>query len=268
MNTAASRSNRRSLNRSRFWCAWGLALVVLGASGATLRGAAPSRDRDKVEPPKLMKPVEPVYPSALRDAGVEGKVDVEFNVDRYGIAGDPEVTYATHPEFANAVKAVVNKWRFSPARRDGLPIDQRVRMPVLFMVKQNDPLSKWAGRNVFKRMEHEPVNADDLGEWPEPSVWIEPYYPAELNGTGKRGEVVVSFVVDEHGDVVNPEVVVGDDPHFVASALAATVSLDFSPHLDENGDPVPVSMAVSYRFDERKQQDWDRAVGGAKPAHR
>ena len=156
--------------------------------------------------------------------------------------------------------------RFSPARRDGLPIEQHVRMPVLFVVRQNDPLSKWAGRNVFRKMEDKrPIDADELGVWPEPTAWIEPYYPPQLNGTGKRGEVVVSFVIDEHGDVVNPEILVGDDPHFIASALAATVSLDFSPYLDDKtGEPVPVTMAVSYQFDEKKQQQWDRAANEPK----
>ncbi len=226
-----------------------------------------SAARDGVVPPRLTRPVEPNYPEDLRQAGVEGQVDVHFTVDRYGMPKDPEIGYQTHKEFGEAVKAVVPRWRFAPARQGGLPIEQKVRMPVVFVVKQSDPLSKWAGRNVFKKMDgKEPVDADELGIWPEPSVWIEPYYPPQLNGTGKRGEVVVSFVIDEHGDVVNPEILIGDDPHFIASALAATVSLDFSPHLDpETGEAVPVSMAVSYRFDEKKQQQWDRAVSTSEP---
>ena len=67
-----------------------------------------------------------------------------------------------------------------------------------------------------------------------------------MNGTGKREEVVINFVIDEYGDVVNPEVLIGEDPHFIASALAATVSLDFSPHLNEDGEPTPVAMATAY----------------------
>ena len=232
---------------------------------AGLSSACLSAATDDIEPHKLTRPVEPEYPKDLRDAGVEGQVYVHFEVDRYGMVQNPEIRYATHKEFGEAVKAVVPRWRFSPARRDGLPVEQRVRMPVVFVVKANDPLSKWAGRNVFKKMDHDPIDADELGIWPEPSVWIEPYYPPELNGTGKRGEVVVSFVIDEHGDVVNPEILIGDDPHFIASALAATISLDFSPHLDEKtGEAIPVTMAVSYRFDEKKQQQWERAVGEPK----
>lgn len=216
--------------------------------------------QDDIVAPRLTRPVQPEYPADLREAGVEGRVDVVFDVDRRGLPLEPTIEYATHKEFAEAVKAVVGRWRFDPARRAGSPVTLRVRMPVVFVVKQEDPLSKWAGRNVFKRLDRQVVDAEELTIWPEPTAWIEPYYPPQLNGSGKRGEVVVSFVVDEHGDVVNPEVLIGDDPHFIASALAATVSLDFTPHLDPNGEPIPVSMAVSYKFDEKKQQQWERAV--------
>lgn len=235
-------------------------LIVVGLAGAV----AALQAAENFVPPRLTRPVEPVYPEGLHDAGVEGQVEAVFKVDRRGEVSEPDVSYATHPEFGEAVKAVLSKWRFSPARRDGQAVDQRVRMPVLFTISPNDPLSKWAGRNVFKKFDQDPVEADELPEWPEPVAWIEPYYPSQLNGTGKRGEVIVNFVVDEHGDVVNPEIVMGDDPHFIASALAATVSLEFSPHMTDDG-PVAVSMAVSYKFDEKKQEQWERVGDAAGP---
>jgi len=235
-----------------------LSAVVLLSSGLALGVQAAEED---VIPPRMTRPVQPEYPAALRDAGVEGQVDLVFNVDRRGAVRDAEVRYATHKEFADAVKLVVQKWRFAPATNKGRAVDLRVRMPVVFVIKETDPLSKWAGRNVFKTMDATGVlDADTLGAWPEPAAWIEPYYPPQLNGSGKRGEVIVSFIVDEYGDVVNPEILEGDDPHFIASALAATVSLEFSPHLNEEGDAIPVSMAISYKFDEKKQQQWDKAV--------
>ncbi|GAB5561526.1 MAG: hypothetical protein SynsKO_31730 [Synoicihabitans sp.] len=213
---------------------------------------------DNFVPPRITRPVEPTYPEDLHAAGVEGQVEVTFEVTAKGAVENPDVSYATHPQFGEAVEAVLDKWRFSPARRDGSPVRQRVRMPIMFIVQANDPLSKWAGRNVYKKFNNDPVEADEIGEWPEPAAWIEPYYPVEHNGSGKREEVVVNFVIDEHGDVVNPEVLIGEDPHFIASALAATISLVFSPHLNEEGEPTPVAMAVSYKFDEKKQEQWER----------
>ena len=235
-------------------------LIRLGALAALLPISLALAADPSVVPPRLTRPIDPVYPADLRDAGVEGQVEVRFEVDRRGRVLDPSIDYATHREFGESVKTAVVRWRFDPARKDGEPISQKVRMPVVFIVKSNDPLSQWAGRNVFRKVQNETVEADTLSEWPEPVAWIEPYYPPQLAGTGKRGEVIVNFVVDEHGEVVNPEVLVGDDPHFIASALAAAVSLRFTPHLSEEGDPVPISMAVSYKFDEKKQQQWDKSV--------
>ncbi len=223
---------------------------------------------DSFVPPRLTRPVEPVYPEDLHDAGVEGQVEVIFEVTRQGSVENPGVSYATHPQFGEAVKSVLNKWRFSPARRDGRPVRQRVKMPIMFIVQSNDPLSKWAGRNVYKKLRDDPVEADEIDEWPEPTAWIEPYYPPEHNGSGKREEIVINFVVDEYGDVVNPEVLTGDDPHFIASALAATVILDFSPHMNAEGEPTLVAMAVAYQFDEKKQEQWERVGDVTEAAKR
>lgn len=238
--------------------------LVLGCVG----GVAGLIAADNFVPPRLTRPVEPEYPRGLHSAGIEGQVEVIFQVTRHGAVEDPDISYATHPEFGESVKKVLAKWRFSPARRDGLPVAQRVKMPIMFIVRADDALSKWAGRNVFKRFEKDPTEADDVGEWPEPSAWIEPYYPTQLSGTGKREEVVINFVVDEHGDVVNPEVLIGDDPHFIASALAATISLDFSPHISAEGEPTPIAMAVSYKFDEKKQDQWERVGNVTDPQKR
>ncbi len=242
--------------------------LIRGAVLGCVVGLAGLIAAENFVPPRLTRPIEPEYPKDLHSAGVEGQVEVVFKVTRHGAVEDPDVSYATHPAFGESVKKVLSRWRFSPARRDGQPVNQRVKMPVMFVVRSDDHLSKWAGRNVFKRFETEPTEADDLGEWPEPSAWIEPYYPPQLNGTGKREEVVINFVVDEYGDVVNPEVLIGEDPHFIASALAATVSLDFSPHLNAEGEPTAVAMAVSYKFDEKKQEQWERVGEVTDPQKR
>jgi TonB family protein len=258
MNRGAPKRRAQSLSNRRFIFLLSLAVLYWnGGLGGALVAA------DDILPPRMTSPVEPEYPAGLLEAGVEGRVDVVFQVDRRGSVRDAEIQYATHKEFGEAVKSVVSRWRFEPATSRGRPVDLRVRMPVVFVITQADPLSKWAGRKVFKSMETLGVlDADELEVWPEPAAWIEPYYPPQLNGSGKRGEVLVGFVVDEYGDVVNPEILAGDDPYFIAAALVATLSLEFSPHLNAAGDAVPVSMAVSYKFDEKKQQQWDKAVQG------
>ena len=52
---------------------------------------------------------------ALRDSGVEGRVVATFVVDAEGRARDVEAQ-ASHAAFAQAVREVLPRWRFQPAR--------------------------------------------------------------------------------------------------------------------------------------------------------
>jgi hypothetical protein len=44
--------------------------------------------------------------------------------------------------------------------------------------------------------------------------------------------------------------------------------LDFSPHLNAEGEPTAVAMAVSYKFDEKKQEQWERVGEVTDPQKR
>lgn len=67
------------------------------------------------EPPRPIAQWAPRYPVALRDSGVEGRVVVTFVVDAEGRARDVEAQ-ASHAAFAQAVREVLPRWRFQPAR--------------------------------------------------------------------------------------------------------------------------------------------------------
>ncbi|MDQ7999751.1 MAG: TonB family protein [Pseudomonadota bacterium] len=67
------------------------------------------------EPPRPIAQWAPRYPVALRDRGVEGRVVATFIVDDEGWVRDMEAQ-ATHAAFAQAVREVLPRWRFRPAR--------------------------------------------------------------------------------------------------------------------------------------------------------
>ena len=81
-NRVASRSSsnvERGLRR---------VLSLLLAAGLLAPAAVSAAGNDLV-PPRLTRPVDPVYPSDLRAAGVEGQVEVLFEVDNKGFVRDP-----------------------------------------------------------------------------------------------------------------------------------------------------------------------------------
>jgi protein TonB len=87
--------------------------------------------------------VQPVfdYPRVLRDAGVEGRVMVEFIIDTLGLVepGSIKVLKATHSAFSESARAGILAARFKPARLGERPVRQLSRMPVSFTVQVSRP---------------------------------------------------------------------------------------------------------------------------------
>jgi TonB family protein len=80
----------------------------------------------------------PVYPAALKSAGVSGRVIASFVVDTAGLVDVTtfKVIQSTDEEFTAAVKDALPKMRFDPARvSGGRAVKQLVQMPFEFSVK-------------------------------------------------------------------------------------------------------------------------------------
>lgn len=74
----------------------------------------------------------PDYPAALREAGQKGRVVVAMRVSPQGEVSDPVIESATHPEFGEAVLAVLPRWRFVPLVENGRAVETKVKLPLAF----------------------------------------------------------------------------------------------------------------------------------------
>lgn len=75
----------------------------------------------------------PDYPGIARSRKIEGWVLVEITVDRNGLVGNPRVVGANPAGvFEQAALAAIRHWRFKPAHRQGIAVEQRVRQKILF----------------------------------------------------------------------------------------------------------------------------------------
>ena len=78
----------------------------------------------------------PSYPSRLREAGIEGYVDLQFVVDAEGRV-EPcsfRVLAATHPDFVAAATQALRWQRTAPPRRGGTPTRVRAQQRVSFLM--------------------------------------------------------------------------------------------------------------------------------------
>ena len=76
----------------------------------------------------------PRYPDALRNAGIQGEVLVQFVVDTLGSAemSTFKVLRSTHPDFTYAVRSAVASMRFYPAEIGHRKVRQLAQMPFHF----------------------------------------------------------------------------------------------------------------------------------------
>lgn len=80
----------------------------------------------------------PTYPEALRSAGIEGKVVVEFVVDERGkpVQGSIRVVQSDNDLFTDAVRVALGRLRFTPAEVGGKKVSQLVQMPFVFTLNR------------------------------------------------------------------------------------------------------------------------------------
>ena len=72
------------------------------------------------------------YPDELAGSGIEGEVTLQFIVDKYGEAENPEVIESLHPAADQEALRVIELAEFNPGMQKGLPVRVQIRMPLLF----------------------------------------------------------------------------------------------------------------------------------------
>jgi TonB family protein len=100
--------------------------------------AGPTRVRvgGNIRAPRKTHSVNPVYPSRMVEAGLEGQVSVEavIGVDGRVVRARP-TTVQAHPELAQAAVDAVRQWRFEPTLLNGAPIEVVMSVSVSFSLE-------------------------------------------------------------------------------------------------------------------------------------
>jgi periplasmic protein TonB len=77
-----------------------------------------------------------VYPADANEAGVFGKVIVQFSVDKEGRVCDVKVIKSVHPSLdAEAVRVIKESPRWKPAKQSGNAVKQNFTIPIVFSLQ-------------------------------------------------------------------------------------------------------------------------------------
>lgn len=95
-----------------------------GVAGESLPSLSP------VNPP-------PPYPPELLASRVEGTTVLKVEIDATGVVTSAQIdTTSGFEAFDRSALTTVRRWRFDPARRNGVPIASHVRVPIEFVIRR------------------------------------------------------------------------------------------------------------------------------------
>ena len=86
----------------------------------------------QTRPALFLSGAEPLYPSAARQAGIQGHVVIRYDLTAEGAVVNAEVLAAEPPGvFEEAALAAIAQWRFRPATAQGKSIASQGRISTL-----------------------------------------------------------------------------------------------------------------------------------------
>jgi periplasmic protein TonB len=117
----------------RSHCVARLSLFLAAAlQCVTVVGAAKDQSKNGVTAPKPIYTPDPEYTDAARRDKIQGVAVVKLSLDVDGVPHDIKILRSLRSDLdVKAVEAVA-KWRFEPARKDGVPVAMPLTVEVSF----------------------------------------------------------------------------------------------------------------------------------------
>jgi TonB family protein len=194
------------------------------------------------------------YPLSMRMEGREGRVNLNLEINPAGDVVDVVVASATAPEFTAFAVEAARKWKFIPARVNGVPITSRRIFPYEFVsefgtrgMPARSPLARLAYvdgvyYSIDAKGQYSLANIND----PIPLLQTTPVITPQMAAAGEVS-ISLSFTVTEEGQVVNPRVVEGTNQEFGEASVAAIVGWQFIPRI-RNGKAVQSQVKLPLRL--------------------
>jgi TonB family protein len=96
----------------------------------------PLRVGGNIKPPRKLVDVRPIYPQAMRDAGIDGVVSLNALIDAEGKVASVRVTGSpAHPDLAKAAIEAVKQWQFSSTLLNGEKVEVLMTVTVAFTLQ-------------------------------------------------------------------------------------------------------------------------------------
>ena len=209
------------------------------------------------------------YPKKAQQEGTQGRVTVQFIVEKDGSISHTSILRSVHLELDAEAMRVINtmpKWK--PGTQRGEVVRVKYTIPVMFRLPEEDstvnkPVEKIDETAVIGRIPEKATTpkartvfevVEKMPEYPGGMSAMMAFinknikYPAEAQKTKAQGRVVIQFIVDTEGNIIEPKVIQSVDPLLDAEAIRLTAIMPkWKPGM-QRGQAVNVKYTVPIVF--------------------
>ena len=211
------------------------------------------------------------YPEAAMKKGTQGRVTVQFVVEKDGSITNVKILRGIDPELdKEAIRVISAMPKWKPGTQRGEAVRVRFTVPVMFRLTEDKTPVKYAP--IENKIDEMVVvgYAPEEATYPEEATVFEvveqmPEYPggmpAMMEFIGKnikypvaaqkakiQGRVTIQFIVNTEGNIINPRVLRSADPLLDAEAIRLTTIMPkWKPGM-QRGQAVNVKYTVPIMF--------------------
>ena len=197
------------------------------------------------------------YPADAKEKGVQGRVIVQFVVEKDGTIVNAKVVRGVDPDLdAEALRVVNQSPKWKPGKQKGEAVRVKYTLPIMFKLDNDSSDSKAAEAPREAKVDENGVYqvCEEMPEFPggmaECMKWLGKNinYPEDCKKEGVQGRVIVQFVVDKDGSIKDPTIARGVHPSLDKEALRVLSSMPNWKPGKQKGEAVKVKYTIPVMF--------------------
>ena len=197
------------------------------------------------------------YPADAKEKGVQGRVIVQFVVEKDGTIVNAKVVRGVDPDLdAEALRVVNQSPKWKPGKQKGEAVRVKYTLPIMFRLGNDSSDSKAAEAPREAKVDENGVHqvCEEMPEFPggmqECMKWLGKNinYPEDCKKEGIQGRVIVQFVVDKDGSIKDPTIARGVHPSLDKEALRVLSSMPNWKPGKQKGEAVKVRYTIPVMF--------------------
>ena len=195
------------------------------------------------------------YPKEAQEQGKQGRVIVQFVVNKDGSISNDSVVRSVDPQLdAEALRVVRSMPNWTPGKQRGKEVRVRFTLPVTFHLNGDAPKQATEVKQpeatddkIFQVVEDQPEFPGGM-EALMKHLSKEIKYPKEAQDKGTQGRVIVQFVVRKDGSITDAKVMKPVDPLLDAEALRVVSEMPNWTPGKQRGEAVNVRFTLPVMF--------------------